>query len=61
MSGRFKDLALDANDHQALADRWRTATGHLRLDVHDPPADGWVRPVPIVDPEGNEFRVFAPR
>jgi hypothetical protein len=57
MPGRFKDLALDANDHQALADWWCTAMGYVRLDVHDPPADGWVRPldwpVPIVDPEGK--------
>ena len=31
--------------------------GYARLDVHDPPEDGWVRPtewpVPIVDPDGK--------
>ena len=31
--------------------------GYVRLDAHDPPEDGWVRPaewpVPIVDPEGK--------
>ncbi|WP_199191584.1 hypothetical protein [Amycolatopsis sp. CA-126428] len=44
MTARFKDLALDANDHQALADWWcRDAlTGDTR------PEDG---PVPIADPD----------
>jgi hypothetical protein len=57
MPARFKDLALDAGDHQALADWWCRAMGYARLDVHDPPEDGWVRPtewpVPIVDPAGK--------
>jgi glyoxalase superfamily protein len=45
---RFKDLSLDANDHQRLADWWCAALGYVR---HEPqrPAD-W--PVPIVDPAG---------
>jgi hypothetical protein len=47
---RFKDLCLDASDHQALADWWCGALGYERR-----PADGeqpreW--PVPIVDPSG---------
>lgn len=57
MSARFKDLALDANDHQALADWWCVAIGYVRKDDHEPPEDGWVRPldwpVPIVDPAGE--------
>lgn len=47
---RFKDLALDARDHQALADWWCAALGYVRresADGGDPPAH---RPVPIVDP-----------
>ena len=50
----FKDLALDATDHQALADWWCTALGYTR---RPPPADGeepqpeW--PVPIHDPNGR--------
>ncbi|WP_129837946.1 VOC family protein [Streptomyces sp. RFCAC02] len=50
---RFKDLALDATDHQALADWWCAAMGYERV----PPAAGaadrprsW--PVPIQDPAG---------
>jgi Glyoxalase-like domain len=45
---RFKDLCLDARDHQALADWWCAALGYRRRDP-DRPAD-W--PVPIVDPAG---------
>jgi hypothetical protein len=29
---RFKDLCLDAGDHQALADWWCAALGYLRRD-----------------------------
>ena len=53
---RFKDLCLDARDHQALADWWCAAIGYVRRDELEPdgddprPAD-W--PVPIVDPEGE--------
>ncbi len=56
---RFKDLCLDAHDHQALASWWCTAMGYVRRDLLDPPqsADGWTRPidwpVPIVDPDGH--------
>ncbi len=32
MTARFKDLALDANDHQALADWWCHALGYVRRD-----------------------------
>lgn len=57
MPARFKDLCLDAGDHQALADWWCRAMGYVRLDTHNPPEDGWVRPaewpVPIVDPDGK--------
>ena len=53
---RFKDLCLDASDHQALADWWCAALGYRRRDEVAPPEDGldpaadW--PVPIVDPTG---------
>ncbi len=52
---RFKDVCLDATDHQALADWWCAALGYVRRDSLEPddgeprPAD-W--PVPIVDPAG---------
>ncbi|PRH80748.1 hypothetical protein C6N75_02300 [Streptomyces solincola] len=49
---RFKDIALDARDHHALADWWCTALGYVRKG----PSDGTERPrewpVPIVDPSG---------
>jgi Glyoxalase-like domain len=45
---RFKDLCIDAGDHQALADWWCAALGYQRRDA-DRPAD---QPVPIVDPAG---------
>ena len=54
---RFKDLCLDARDHQTLADWWCAAMGYVRRDEVDPPEDGWTRPtdwpVPIVDPDGH--------
>src|SRR4051794_41110144 len=50
---RFKDLCLDAADHQALADWWCTAIGYRRRDTL---ADGSPRdrswPLPIEDPSG---------
>jgi hypothetical protein len=51
---RFKDLCLDALDHQTLADWWCAALGYVRRDSLEAdseprPAD-W--PVPIVDPAG---------
>lgn len=53
---RFKDLCLDANDHQALADWWCVAMGYRRKDELEP-EDDWTRPikwpVPIVDPSGG--------
>lgn len=54
VAARFKDLCIDANDHQRLADWWCRALGYVRKDASLPadeqrPAD-W--PVPIVDPEG---------
>ena len=56
MAARFKDLVLDAQDHQKLADWWCSAMGYVRRDELDPPDDGWLRPldwpVPIVDPAG---------
>jgi hypothetical protein len=46
---RFKDLCLDAVDHQALADWWCAAMGYVRSG--DPDRDpAW--PVPLVDPSG---------
>ncbi|GAB2610193.1 hypothetical protein GCM10027168_48930 [Streptomyces capparidis] len=49
---RFKDLALDALDHQALADWWCAAIGYTRRAEPDgsPRPREW--PVPIVDPAG---------
>jgi hypothetical protein len=52
---RFKDLCLDALDHQALADWWCTALGYVRRDSLDatddePRPTDW--PIPIVDPSG---------
>lgn len=54
MPARFKDLALDALDHQELADWWCTALGYLRR----PPPGGQSQrppewPVPIYDPAGH--------
>jgi hypothetical protein len=49
MAARFKDLCLDAGDHQAIADWWCAALGYVRRD-ETRPAD-W--PVPIVDPAGD--------
>ncbi|WP_326686014.1 VOC family protein [Streptomyces sp. NBC_01795] len=53
MPARFKALALDAKDHQTLADWWCDALGYER---REPPA-GYTEqppewPVPIYDPEG---------
>jgi Glyoxalase-like domain len=57
MPARFKDLVIDAADHHKLADWWCAAMGYARQDEHEPPADGWLRPldwpVPIVDPTGR--------
>jgi hypothetical protein len=54
---RFKDLCLDARDHQALADWWCAAMGYVRRDSVALPEVGWTRPadwpVPIVDPNGD--------
>ena len=52
---RFKDLCLDARDHQTLADWWCAALGYVRRDDLEPSDDeprprDW--PVPIVDPSG---------
>ncbi|MGY1710183.1 VOC family protein [Geodermatophilus sp. SYSU D00758] len=45
---RFKDLCLDARDHQALADWWCAALGYARRHADRPAAD----PVAIEDPTG---------
>ncbi len=54
---RFKDVCLDAADHQVLADWWCAAIGYRRRDEIAPEEDGWTRPrdwpVPIVDPAGD--------
>ncbi len=54
---RFKDLCLDARDHQQLADWWCAAMGYVRRDEVAPPEEGWTRPadwpVPIVDRSGD--------
>jgi hypothetical protein len=51
MTARFKDLALDALDHHALADWWCTAIGYVRRD--DGPEQPHEWPVPIHDPSGR--------
>ena len=56
MAAQFKDMVIDATDHQLLADWWCTAMGYVRRDELESPEDGWLRPkewpVPIVDPTG---------
>jgi hypothetical protein len=63
MSARFKDLVIDAADHHKLADWWCAAMGYVRKDEHEPPADGWLRPldwpVPIVDPAGHGPQIWV--
>jgi hypothetical protein len=49
---RFKDLCLDAVDHQALADWWCSALGYVRRGSPDGPEPQRAWPVPIVDPDG---------
>jgi hypothetical protein len=51
MPARFKDLCLDANDHQALADWWCAALGYVRRQDDSPRPRQW--PVPIRDPAGE--------
>jgi hypothetical protein len=53
---RFKDLCLDAVDHQALASWWCAAMGYVRAGGPDrDPAD----PVPIVDPSGAGPQIWV--
>ena len=50
---RFKDLCMDANDHQALADWWCRVLGYVRRDsagAGERRSPDW--PVPIIDPTG---------
>lgn len=61
MTARFKDLCLDATDHQMLANWWCDVLGYeRRVEAEDPDEPGWVRPpewpVPIVDPSGAGLR-----
>jgi hypothetical protein len=49
MPAMFKDLCLDAQNHQGLADWWCAALGYVRREL-DRPAES---PVPIVDPDGR--------
>jgi hypothetical protein len=48
---RFKDLCLDAADHQRLAEWWCRAIGYERRSSDAERPTGW--PVPIVDPGGD--------
>ncbi|WIX80435.1 VOC family protein [Amycolatopsis carbonis] len=48
MTAKFKDLALDAQDHQKLADWWCVVLGYTRRDGTRAAED----PVPIVDVAG---------
>jgi hypothetical protein len=52
---RFKDLCLDAADHQRLADWWCGVLGYRRLSDLDPERHGGrpaTDPVAIADPSG---------
>ncbi|WP_326567684.1 VOC family protein [Amycolatopsis rhabdoformis] len=53
MTAKFKDLALDAGDHQALADWWCTALGYVRRDTVENETRHAEWPVPIVDAAGE--------
>ena len=59
-AARFKDLCLDAADHQALADWWCAALGYRRLDDVHPRAEPRdpAGPVPIVDPSGRGPQIW---
>ena len=64
MAAAFKDLCIDARDHQALADWWCSAMGYVRKDdVETDPDDDWTRPrdwpVPIVDPAGHGPQIWV--
>ncbi|WP_050502519.1 VOC family protein [Streptomyces monomycini] len=50
---RFKDLALDARDHHALADWWCEVMGYVRRPAAAGEEQPRARPVPIVDPAGR--------
>jgi hypothetical protein len=52
-AARFKNIALDANDHQALADWWCAALGYVRREP--PEGEEWPPewPVAIHDPAGQ--------
>ncbi|WP_410577048.1 VOC family protein [Amycolatopsis sp. lyj-108] len=71
MAAVFKDICLDANDHQALADWWcaariRSDTARSTPELVAAGAklvrarDGEVEWDVLEDPEGNEFCVFTP-
>jgi Glyoxalase-like domain len=49
---RFKDLCLDAGDHQALADWWCDVLGYRRREPGPEGSHPREDPVPIVDPSG---------
>lgn len=48
VTARFKDLCLDTDDHQRMADWWCRALGYERRAEYRPPN----APVPIEDPRG---------
>jgi hypothetical protein len=49
VTARFKDLCLDANDHQRMVDWWCRALGYERRAEYRPPTE----PIPIEDPRGE--------
>ncbi|MFC1432799.1 VOC family protein [Streptacidiphilus sp. N1-3] len=51
-AARFKDLVLDAIDHQGLADWWCTALGYRRRPEHEGEVRDPTWAVPIEDPTG---------
>ena len=56
MPARFKDLCIDAADHQALADWWCAAMGYVRREGDEPRPAEW--PVLIEDPNGPGPRIW---
>jgi hypothetical protein len=56
MPARFKDLCIDAGDHQALADWWCAAMGYVRHEGEKPRPADW--PIPLKDPSGQGPRIW---
>jgi hypothetical protein len=59
MTARFKDLVLDAQDHQRLAGWWCEAIGYERDDRDPSRPPDW--PVPISDPQKRGPQIWLQR